>query len=52
MNRFGAPGRRRRERARRKETFRIVRSESEEFQKSVERDLQQLPTIEEHDQKR
>ncbi len=51
-NRFGASGRRRRERARRKETFKIVRSESEEFQKSVERDLQQLPTIEEHDQQR
>jgi hypothetical protein len=50
--RFGATGRKRRERARRKAALRIVRSESEEFAASVERDLRQLPTIEEHDQKR
>jgi hypothetical protein len=45
-------GRKRRQRARRKAALRIVRSESEEFAASVERDLQQLPTIEERDQQR
>jgi hypothetical protein len=51
-SRFGAGARRRRERARRKAALRIVRSESEEFEASVVRDLEQLPTIEERDQSR
>ena len=51
-NRLGSGARKRRERARRKATFRVIRSESEEFAASVERDLQQLPTIEERDQLR
>jgi hypothetical protein len=57
-SRFGAGSRKRRERARRKATWHIVnssetaRSESEEFAASVERDLEQLPTIEERDQRR
>jgi hypothetical protein len=50
--RFGAGARQRRERARRKAALRIVRSESEEFEASVVRDLEQLPTIEERDQSR
>jgi Sec-independent protein translocase protein TatA len=49
---LGSTGRKRRERAKRKATLRVVRSESEEFAASVERDLRQLPTIEEHDQHR
>ena len=52
---LGAGRRERRRRARRKQTLRIVRSErseSEEFAASVERDLRQLPTIEERDQQR
>jgi hypothetical protein len=51
-SRFGAGARQRRERARRKAALRIVRSESEEFEASVVRDLEQLPTIEERDQSR
>jgi hypothetical protein len=57
--RFGAVGARRHERARRKDKERLrlirsepMRSESEEFAASVERDLEQLPTIEERDQRR
>ena len=52
VGRFGSTGRKRRERARRKAAWRIVRSESEEFAASVERDLRELPTIEERDQQR
>ncbi len=51
-NQVGGGGRKRRQRARRKAALRIVRSESEEFAASVERDLQQLPTFEERDQQR
>ena len=44
--RFGADSRRRRERARRKQNFRVVRDdEADEFAASVERDLANLPTI-------
>ena len=43
---------RERERARRKASLRIVRSESDEFAASVQRDLAQLPTIEERDRRR
>jgi hypothetical protein len=49
---LGTGRRERRRRARRKQTLRIVRSESEEFAASVERDLRDLPTIEEKDQQR
>ncbi|MBA3717569.1 MAG: hypothetical protein H0W87_05000 [Actinobacteria bacterium] len=52
-NRFGSGARQRRERARRKAALHVVRSsESEEFEASVVRDLEQLPTIEERDQSR
>ena len=50
--RYGADARERRERARRKAGLKIVRSETEEFAASVERDLDQLPTIEETDRRR
>lgn len=45
-DRFGGQARRQRERARRKSTLKVVRTESEEFAASVERDLSRLPTIE------
>jgi hypothetical protein len=46
----GFERRRQRERARRKSQFKLLRtSESDEFAASVERDLSQLPTIEERD---
>jgi len=43
--RLGLQSRRKRERARRKSQLRVLRSESEEFAASVERDLSSLPTI-------
>ncbi len=49
--RFGGQARRRRERERRKAQLRVLRSEEEEFAASVERDLSQLPTIEERDRR-
>ena len=45
----GADARRQRERTRRKASFKVIRSEEEEFAASVERDLADLPTIEERD---
>ena len=52
--RFGFDARRRRQRARRKASFRLLppKTESEEFAASVERDLRALPTIEERDRRR
>lgn len=50
--RYGAETRERRERARRKGQLKLIRTETEEFAASVERDLDQLPTIEETDRKR
>ena len=49
--RFGLGARRRRQRERRKASFRLLtpKTESEEFAASVERDLRSLPTIEEHE---
>lgn len=54
---FGLEGRRRRARARRKSQFRVLRGdddggfdpETDDFAASVERDLSQLPTIDERD---
>ena len=51
-NRLGLDGRERRARAKRKANLKLLRSESEEFAASVERDLQQLPTLEEQDRKK
>jgi hypothetical protein len=50
--RLGAQARQRRARARRKAQLRLLKSESDEFAASVERDLARLPTIEEHDPRR
>ncbi len=44
-------GRKERERARRKANLRLLRSDSDDFAASVERDLAQLPTIDERDSK-
>jgi hypothetical protein len=49
---LGVEGRRRRERAKRKSNLRLLRTDSEEFAASVERDLDRLPTIEERDTRR
>lgn len=51
--RFGAEARRRRDRQRRKAQLRVITpdEESEEFVRSVQRDLDALPTIEERDRK-
>jgi hypothetical protein len=47
----GADARRQRERRRRKATFKVISTEEEEFAASVERDLAELPTIEEKDRR-
>lgn len=49
--RYGNEARDRRDRARRKGQLKLLRSETEEFEASVARDLDQLPTIEERDRK-
>jgi len=51
--RFGASARRDRDRQRRKKQLRVVTpdDESEEFIRSVQRDLDALPTIEERDRR-
>jgi hypothetical protein len=49
--RYGNEARQRRERARRKSQLKLLRNETEEFAASVERDLDELPTIEETDRK-
>ena len=52
--RFGPTGRRDRERQRRKKQFKVVTpdDESDEFIRSVQRDLDALPTIEERDRQK
>jgi hypothetical protein len=47
--RLGADARKRREREKRKAALRVVPTEADDFAASVERDLAQLPTIEETD---
>jgi len=50
--RFGVDSRRRRQRARRKASLRVVRDdEADEFAASVERDLANLPTTEDHERR-
>jgi hypothetical protein len=51
--RFGASARRDRDRQRRKKQLRVITpdDESEEFIRSVQRDLDSLPTIEERDRR-
>ena len=51
--RFGADTRRRRQRARRKASLRVVRDdEADEFAASVERDLANLPTIDDREHRK
>ena len=47
----GADARRRRERAKRKASLRVVPTDADDFAASVERDLANLPTIEETDRR-
>jgi hypothetical protein len=51
--RFGAEARKERDRARRKRQLRVItpEDESDEFVRSVQRDLEALPTIEERDRR-
>ena len=49
--RYGPEARAHRDRARRKAALKVVRTEREEFEASVERDLAELPTIEESDRR-
>ena len=54
QDRLGLEARRKRQRARRKSQWKVVRGESqdldaEDFAASVERDLEQLPTVDETD---
>jgi len=52
-SRFGGDARRNRERARRKASFRVLNSDdSDDFAASVQRDLANLPTIEEREERR
>ncbi len=46
--RFGGPARKRRSRKKQKANLRVLRTESDVFEASVQRDLSKLPTIEEH----
>ncbi len=48
----GTRTRQKRARARQKAQLRLLKTESDEFAASVQRDLEKLPTIEEHDPRR
>jgi hypothetical protein len=48
----GLGARRRRSRVRRKRSLKLIRSESDDFAASVQRDLANLPTIEEREERR
>jgi hypothetical protein len=52
VERTGLQARERRARARRKAHLKLLRTETDDFEASVQRDLERLPTIEEHDSKR
>ena len=49
--RLGLEARRKRERSKRKSQLKLLRTESDDFAASVERDLEQLPTLEDFDRK-
>ena len=49
--RLGLEARRKRERAKRKSQLKLLRSETDDFAASVERDLEQLPTLEDFDRR-
>ena len=48
----GLDARRRRERSRRKRNLKVLRTDTDEFAASVQRDLANLPTIEEREERR
>ncbi len=50
--RAGSRAREKRARAKRKQQLKLLKTESDEFAASVQRDLERLPTIEEHDPRR
>jgi hypothetical protein len=50
--RIGVDARRRRERARRKSQLKLLRTESDEFEAAVQRDLEKLPVTKEQDRER
>jgi hypothetical protein len=50
--RYGGDARRRRDRNKRKSQLTLLSTETDDFRASVERDLDNLPTIEESDRKR
>lgn len=50
--RLGSEARRRRDRDKRKSQLTLLSTETDDFRASVERDLDNLPTIEESDRKR
>jgi hypothetical protein len=50
-SRTGLESRKRRERARRKSQLKLLRTETDEFEAAVQRDLEQLPVTKEHDRK-
>jgi hypothetical protein len=52
QSRTGVDARRRRERARRKAQLKLLRTESDEFEAAVQRDLEQLPVTKEQDRER
>jgi hypothetical protein len=52
FGRLGGEARDARARQKRKANLKLIRSESEEFAESVQRDLADLPTIEEKDRRR
>lgn len=49
--RLGLEGRRKRERAKRKSQLKLLRTDTDDFAASVERDLEQLPTLEDFDRR-
>jgi hypothetical protein len=50
--RLGLEARRRRDRARRKSQLKLLRTESDEFEAAVQRDLAKLPVTQEQDRER
>jgi len=52
LNRAGSRTRQKRARARQKAQLRLLKTESDDFAASVQADLENLPTIEEHDPSR
>jgi hypothetical protein len=49
--RLGIEARRKRERAKRKSQLKLLRNDTDDFAASVERDLEQLPTLEDFDRR-